>query len=86
MEHDWIAGPGTFIYEPAGEAHTLVISEDSPEPAIILFVVEGALIYLDRPVDGSFAAYEDGFSALELCRQYYREAGLDERLLDNLIR
>ena len=23
LEHDWIAKPGTFIYEPAGEAHTL---------------------------------------------------------------
>ena len=86
LEHDWVAGPGTFIYEPAGEAHTLVISEDSPEPAIILFVVEGALIYLDRPVDGSFAAYEDGFSALEMSRTYYREAGLDPALLDKLIR
>src|SRR6266496_151564 len=33
LEHDWVAGPGTFIYEPAGEAHTLVITKDSPEPA-----------------------------------------------------
>jgi quercetin dioxygenase-like cupin family protein len=33
----WIATPGTFIYEPAGEAHTLVITNDSPEPARILF-------------------------------------------------
>ena len=32
LEHDWIAKPGTYIYEPAGEAHTLVITEDSPEP------------------------------------------------------
>ena len=56
LEHDWVAGPGTFIYEPAGEAHTLVIAEDSPEPAIIFFVVEGALVYLDKPVDGNFAA------------------------------
>jgi len=57
--------PGTFIYEPAGEAHTLVITEDSPEPAIILFIVEGGLIYLNKSVDGG-AAYEDGFTALEL--------------------
>lgn len=86
LEHDWIAKPGTFIYEPAGEAHTLVIMEDSPEPAVIFFVVEAALIYLDKPASGSFAAYEDGFSMLELCRKHYREAGLDERQLDLLIR
>jgi hypothetical protein len=48
LEHDWVAKPGTFIYEPAGEAHTLVISDDSPEPALILFTVEGGLIYLDK--------------------------------------
>src|SRR5689334_16054764 len=74
LEHDWIAKPGTFIYEPAGEAHTLVITDDSPEAALILFMVEGGLIYLDKPVNGGFAAYEDGFTALELTRRYYREA------------
>jgi len=62
LEYDWV--PGTFIYEPAGEAHTLVITEDPPEPHII---VEGGLIYLNKSVDGGFAAaYEDGFTALEL--------------------
>jgi quercetin dioxygenase-like cupin family protein len=86
LEHDWVAKPGTFIYEPAGEAHTLVVTDDSPEPALIMFMVEGGLIYLDNPVDGAFAAYEDGFSALELCRSYYRDAGLDVKQLDALIR
>src|SRR5438552_19189361 len=52
LEHEWVAKPGTFIYEPAGEAHTLVITQDSPEPAVIMFVVEGGLIYLDKPADG----------------------------------
>src|SRR5207237_10106741 len=86
LKHDWIAKPGTYIYEPAGEAHTLVITEDSPEPMVTLFVVEGGLIYLDKPVDGGFAAYEDGFSLLELTRKYYREAGLAVRQLDLLVR
>ncbi|HWE06369.1 MAG TPA: 2,4'-dihydroxyacetophenone dioxygenase family protein [Rhizomicrobium sp.] len=86
LEHDWIAGPGTFIYEPAGEAHTLVIMDDSPEPALIFFAIEGALVYLDKPVSGAFLAYEDAFSALELTRKHYREAGLDARRLDPLIR
>lgn len=86
LEHDWVARPGTFIYEPAGEAHTLVITDDSPEPALIFFVVEGALIYLDKADGGGFAAYEDGFSMLELARTYYRQAGLDARQLDRLIR
>ena len=86
LEHDWIAEPCTYIYQPAGEAHTLVITEDSPEPMIAFFVVEGGLIYLNKPANGNFAAYEDGFSLLELTRKHYREAGLDARKLDLLVR
>jgi hypothetical protein len=51
-----------------------------------MFMVEGGLIYLDNPVNGGFAAYEDGFSLLEVCRTYYRDTGLDVRQLDSLIR
>ena len=86
LEHDWTAGPGTFIQEPAGEAHTLVVSHDSPVPAIIYFDVQGGLIYLDKVTNGSLAAYEDGFSALEFCRIHYRQAGLDPSLLDAMVR
>lgn len=41
---------------------------------------------LMRPTNGGLAAYEDGFSLLKLCRDYYRETGLDVRELDRLIR
>ena len=37
-------------------------------------------------VHGAVAAYEDGFTLLELTRKYYREAGLDVRQLDLLVR
>jgi len=30
-----------------------------------MFIVEGGLVYLDNPINGGFAAYEDEFSALE---------------------
>ncbi len=86
LEHDWVAKPGTYIYEPAGEAHTLVITEDSPEPMVSVFVVGGGLIYLEKPMEGGFAAYEDGFTLLEFSRKYYRQAGLDVSQLDLLIR
>ena len=86
LEHDWVAKPGTFIYEPAGEAHTLVITDDSPEPMVTLFVVGGGLIYLDKPVARQFAAYEDGFSLLQLCRKHYQQAGLDVNKLDQMVR
>jgi hypothetical protein len=53
---------------------------------IAFFVVEGGLIYLDKPTNGTFAAYEDGFTLLELTRKHYRDAGLDARKLDLLAR
>ena len=53
---------------------------------VSFFVLEGGLIYLDKPDGGGFAAYEDGFTLLELCRKHYREAGLDAKQLDLLIR
>jgi|SRR5687768_12126137 len=86
LEHDWIARPGTFVFEPPGEAHTLTITEDSPGPALVFFVIHGGLIYLDRPDDGGFAAYEDAFTALELSRGHYSEAGLDLAELNALVR
>jgi 2,4'-dihydroxyacetophenone dioxygenase len=77
---------GRKAWDFHGEAHTLVITQDSPEPALIMFVVEGGLIYLDKPTYGGVAAYEDGFTVLELTQKYYREAGLDVHQLDRLIR
>jgi 2,4'-dihydroxyacetophenone dioxygenase len=50
------------------------------------FVVAGGLVYLDNPRNGSFAAYEDGFTLLELTRKHYRDTGLDARKLDLLVR
>ena len=50
------------------------------------FVVEGGLIYLDKPTNGAFTAYEDGFTLLELTRKPNGEAGLDLKKLDALIR
>ena len=86
LESDWIAKPGTFIYEPAGEAHTLFVKEDSPEPMIAFFVVTGGLVNLDKPVDGTFQSYEDGFTFLEMARQHYRDNGLDVGRLDERVR
>jgi hypothetical protein len=53
---------------------------------IAVFVVEGGLIFLDKGVNGSFAAYEDGFSLLELSRKHYRDVGLDVGQLDRMVR
>ncbi len=84
-ESDWLAKPGTFIYEPAGEAHTLFVAEDSPDPMMAFFVVRGALVYME-PADGAFQSYEDAFTFLEMARSHWRDNGLDVGQLDERIR
>jgi 2,4'-dihydroxyacetophenone dioxygenase len=91
LEHDWVAKPGTFVFEPAGGMHTLVIPKDSPGPMITLFVVTGAQIYMDKSDteqtgSGKYGSFEDGFTMLEMSRKHYLEVGLDPALLDVRIR
>ncbi|MBW0090702.1 2,4'-dihydroxyacetophenone dioxygenase family protein [Pseudonocardia sp. KRD-184] len=42
LEYDWTAGPGSFIYEPAGSIHTLEVLGD--EPVIAYFDLTGNVV------------------------------------------
>jgi hypothetical protein len=46
LEHDWVAEEGSYIFEPPGETHTLVVPEGCSE-MITFFQVNGSLIYVD---------------------------------------
>lgn len=81
-EYDWIARPGTFVYERPGEAHTLQVLGD--ETMYSFFHVMGPHITLDK--DGRQIGYVDTFRALQYCRQYYEENGLDQSYLDKITR
>lgn len=83
LEHDWVAQPGTYVYEPPGETHTLVVPENVPE-MITLFHITGAMIYVDPW--GKMTAFEDVFSKIEMCRKHYEACGLGGKYLDSLIR
>ena len=41
LEHDWVAEEGSFVYEPPGEIHTLVVPADCAE-MITFFNIAGA--------------------------------------------
>ena len=83
LEHDWIADEGTFVYEPPGEVHTLVVPDDCLE-MITFFNISGAMIYLDAA--GQETGYEDVFSKIEMCRGHYAEVGLGMDYVDQFIR
>ncbi len=83
LEHAWVAGEGSFVYEPPGETHTLVVPDDCPE-MITFFNIGGAMIYLDA--DGRQIGYEDVWSKIEMCRRHYSEVGLGADFVDQFVR
>ncbi len=73
LEHDWVAEEGSYIFEPPAETHTLTVPRDCTE-MITLFIVHGALIYVDP--QGGVTGYDDVFSRIELYRAHFEAGGL----------
>jgi quercetin dioxygenase-like cupin family protein len=85
LEHDWIAKAGSFVYEPPGEIHTLVVDDVVGENEMITqFNIHGAMIYLDE--NGKTTGYEDVFTKIEMCRKHYIDVGLGADYIDQFIR
>lgn len=83
LEHDWVAEEGSYVFEPPGETHTLVVPEGTSD-MITLFHVTGSLIYVDP--DGTAVGYDDVFRRLELARAHYASLGFGEDYVSPLIR
>jgi 2,4'-dihydroxyacetophenone dioxygenase len=83
LEHDWIAHAGSYVYEPPGETHTLVVDE-GVEEMITFFHISGAMIYVDE--QGRTTGYEDVHSKIALCRAHYRAVGLGAEYVAQFIR
>ena len=83
-EHDWHADAGTYVFEPPGETHTLVVDADCEE-MVAMFHVTGALIYVDAD-SGNVTGYDDVFTKLEKAREWYRKCGLGEDYAEKFIR
>jgi 2,4'-dihydroxyacetophenone dioxygenase len=83
LEHDWVAEEGSYIWEPPGETHTLVVPEGCSE-MITLFQVNGSLMYVDP--HGASTGYDDVFTRIEKARAHYVAAGLGEKYVEQFIR
>lgn len=82
LEHDWVAMPGSFVYEPPGEVHTLTV--DSGDEMITFFNIQGAMIYVDEK--GAPVGYEDVFTKIDMCRAHYAGNGLGADYVDRFVR
>ncbi|WP_254508075.1 2,4'-dihydroxyacetophenone dioxygenase family protein [Anatilimnocola floriformis] len=83
LEHDWVAREGTYVFEPPGEVHTLVVDDDCAE-MITLFHVCGALIYYTE--QGEPAGHDDVHTKLDMCRRHFTATGLGEDYVDQFVR
>ncbi|MDX2272346.1 MAG: 2,4'-dihydroxyacetophenone dioxygenase family protein [Cyanobacteriota bacterium] len=79
-EYDWVAEPGAFVYEPAGDSHTLEILGD--ETMITLFHVMGPLIQLDE--SGKQVGFVDAFGLLENATSEFKARGWDLSYLEKI--
>jgi 2,4'-dihydroxyacetophenone dioxygenase len=83
IEHDWVAGPGTFITEPAGETHTLVVHPSAGHMKVF-FHAWGPFLYVDE--DGNVTQYTDVFTRIRDYKDHCRKVGLGDAFVDAMIR
>ena len=84
-EHSWHAFPGTYVFEPPGETHTLIVDEHCDE-MVALFHVTGSLLYVSEKDDTDVIGFDDVFTKLEKARAWYEECGLGKEYADQFIR
>ena len=75
LERDWMARPGTLVYEPPGDIHTLVV--DGAEEMVTLFILEGSVQYLDD--EDRLIHQDDVFSKLERYLSFCEQEGIEPR-------
>lgn len=83
LENDWVAREGSYVFEPPGEVHTLVVPE-GVEEMITLFHVTGSLLYCDP--DGNVVGADDVFTKLELAKKHYEKVGLGADFVQQFVR
>ncbi|MBB5050916.1 MAG: 2,4'-dihydroxyacetophenone dioxygenase family protein [Afipia sp.] len=82
-EHKWVATEGSYVFEPPGEIHTLVVPEDTSE-MITFFNIQGSMVYLDE--QNKHVGYEDVFTKIDMCRAHYEASGLGRDYVDQFVR
>ncbi|MBV9491362.1 MAG: 2,4'-dihydroxyacetophenone dioxygenase family protein [Verrucomicrobia bacterium] len=79
LEHDWVAEEGSYVMEPPGETHTLIVPE-----MVTLFHVSGTYVYVDP--NGNPEGIEDVFTKLARARRHYEQLGFGADYVKRFIR
>lgn len=82
-EHDWVARKGTFVFEPAGDTHTLSV-HPSEGHMTVLFHNFGPVIYVDE--QGNQTSFDDVFTRLERYKAHCANVGIPYDYIKQMIR
>jgi 2,4'-dihydroxyacetophenone dioxygenase len=77
LERDWTAQAGSYVWEPAGDVHTLEVLGN--ETMITLFTVHGAIQYVDD--EDRVIQQDDSHSRAQLYVDHCRRHGIEPRAL-----
>ena len=82
LERDWVATAGSYLFEPPGDVHTLVVDEGDTMKT--LFHNTGALLYCDE--HGKTIGSTDVFDRVKAARNHFEEVGLGADFVKRFIR
>ncbi|MCM3759980.1 2,4'-dihydroxyacetophenone dioxygenase family protein [Alkalihalobacillus oceani] len=77
LEREWSAKPGTFVFEPPGDIHTLTV--DGEEDMITIFMLEGTIQYLDD--QDQVIVQDDVFSKMKRYYDYCDQHNIEKKNL-----
>src|SRR5215212_2279560 len=75
-EYPELMTAGTYLFEPAGSIHTLIVPEDNTEVTDVWFAIYGANLNLDA--DGNVESVSDAETILRSYRSRCRKMGIDD--------
>ncbi len=82
LERDWVATAGSYLFEPPGDVHTLVVDEG--DTMLTLFHNSGALPYCDEA--GNTIGSTDVFDRVAAARRHFESVGLGSDYVKRFIR
>ena len=74
-EYPYVNRAGSFLFEPAGSQHTLVVPDDNTEPTDVWFQIHGANLNLDA--DGNVESITDAAGIYQAYMALCEARGLD---------
>ena len=74
IEYPEVNIAGSYLFEPSGSTHTLVVPKENTEVTEVLFVVHGSNLELDA--EGKIMSVSDAHSICDLYLRTCRELGL----------